>query len=308
MDTITLKYSQEQAGNISLLDTIPNYLTNPSIHHYDSGIYVSGNLSNLKVTVGAKGMKVNNSLTKYYLKDNIKEMRRSDTERAFEMLSDDLHLPLAEATVTSLHFAKNIIVKHDVNSYFPFLGGLSRYQRYISEHGINYKINSSEFATYDKIKELKHKREFIPPMYQNQNIMRLEQRYHKRFAERFNRPIITGKELYEEGLYMEILKDWYRTYKRIEKLQKSIIDMSQVTTKRELYLKGILALVTLQGGELTAIEQVNERYRKGELTKKQAHDLRQTYKESRKANLATIENELIVELDKKIKDSLAYYR
>lgn len=309
MDTVTLKLTKEQAGNIDLLDTIPASLSNISQHFYESGgLMIAGRLGNLNVKVTDRGIKIENSLNKYYLHDNIKMMRRSDIERAIEKISDELHLPISKAEVTRLDFARNISLKQDIINYLNYLGGNNRYQRYPSKRGINYKIQGREIAIYDKLAEMKHHRESIHPIYANSNIMRIEKRYLNKVASYFNMPIIRACDLHNEQFYMAVVNDWLKEYSSIDKLNNTIIDMSAVTTKRELYSMGVLALVQMLGGELSAIKQVQERQSKGELTKKQALDLKKAIKESSKLSLVKKDNELIIELDEKVKESVQYYR
>ncbi len=308
MDTITLKLTKEQAGNIDILAEIPANLSHISQHDFGNGLIISGRLNNMKVTASERGVKIENSLTKYYLGDNIQVMRRSDIERAIEKLSDELHLPVKEGIVTRFDFAKNIPLIQDVENYLKYLGDISRYQRYPSKRGLNYKIAGRELAIYDKIAEMKFNREIVPGIYEGKNIMRIEKRYLNKVASYFNMPVITGSDLYNEAFYMQVLDDWHNDYSRIDKLNNTVIDMSTVTTKRQLYNMGVLALVQMQGGEIAAIKQVQERQSKGELTKKQALDLRNAIKASSKERIKAKENELLNELEKKVKEAIIYYR
>ena len=308
MDTITLRLKKEQAGDIDFLAEIPTTLQSISEHNYGNGLVICGRLSNMRITVTENNVKIENSLCKYYLGNNLQEMRRSDIERAIQKLSDELHLPVGNASVLRFDFAKNISLSAEVSSYLNYLGNIGRYMRYPSKRGINYRIADKEIAIYDKIAQLKHSREFVPPFYQGKNIMRIEKRHLVNTAKHFNRSVITASNLFDEVFYIEAQKDWERDYNSISKLQNSIIDMSGITTKKQLYILGVRALIEQQGGETAALLQIQERQKKGELTKKQALDLRNAYKESNEYSVVTKDNELIAELNQKVKDSLRYYR
>lgn len=308
MDTVTLKLTKEQAGNIDLLERIPAMLSNVSQHCYSNGVVIAGELRNMRVTVNENGVKIKNSLTKYFINSNIHNLSRKHTEEAIECLSDELSLPVKEASVIGLDYAKNIFLKQDVTSYLQYLGEISRYNRYQSKRGINYKIAERELAIYDKVAEMKSHREQVPPMFEGRNVMRIEKRYRSKLASYFNMPVVTGADLYEEHFYIGVLKDWLSDYNRIGKLNNTLVDMSGVTTKKELYSMGVLALVQMQGGEQAAIKQVQERQRNGELTKKQALDLRTAIKQSSGLVIASKDNELIRELDEKVKEAVCYYR
>lgn len=61
-------------------------------------------------------------------------------------------------------------------------------------------------------------------------------------------------------------------------------------SKKELYKMGVLSLVERAGGETEILEQIKERQKLGQLTRKQAHDLRQTIKKVCQEKDAIIEN------------------
>ena len=79
--------------------------------------------------------------------------------------------------------------------------------------------------------------------------------------------------------------------------------------KQQLYKMGVLAMVERVGGEIEMISQINEAQKRGDLTSKQAFDLRKAVKEACKiGNDLTTPSEIITELDKKIADAIRYYR
>lgn len=80
-------------------------------------------------------------------------------------------------------------------------------------------------------------------------------------------------------------------------------------TKQELYKMGILSLIERVGGQVQMIEQINEAQKKGVLSKKQAYDLRQAVNDA--CNIKdglTVSNDAIIELDKKVRNAVKYYR
>ena len=308
MDTVILKLTNEQAGNVDLLAEVPAWLSCISEHKYENGLQVCGKLGHMKVSVTERGVKIENSLSKYYVGSNIHDMRRGDIKKAIEKLSDELHLPMGMSIVKRFDFAKNITLSQEVENYLPYLGEMSRYFRYPSKRGINYRIAQRELAIYDKVAEMKAKREFVPPLYLGRNVMRIEKRYKLSTAKYFNRAEIKACDLYNEAFYMQVLDDWHNDYNRINKLSNTLIDMSTITTTKELKTLGVLALVQIQGGELAALTQLQERQRRGELTKKQAYDLKNAIRASSKLRIASKDNELIKELDEKVKEAVNYYR
>ena len=72
---------------------------------------------------------------------------------------------------------------------------------------------------------------------------------------------------------------------------------------------GVLSLIEQAGGQLELIEQINEAQKRGELTKKQAYDLRQAVNDACKIREGlTVPNEAIQELDRKISEAVRFYR
>ena len=68
-------------------------------------------------------------------------------------------------------------------------------------------------------------------------------------------------------------------------------------------------MVERVGGEVAMIEQINDAQKRGDLTRKQAFDLRKTIKEVCKVGGdLTVPSEEIKELDKKILEAVRYYR
>ena len=72
---------------------------------------------------------------------------------------------------------------------------------------------------------------------------------------------------------------------------------------------GVLTLINQAGGQVEMIEQINEAQKRGDLTKKQAFDLRQAVNDACKVREGlTVPNEAIQELDKKVMEAVMFYR
>jgi len=80
-----------------------------------------------------------------------------------------------------------------------------------------------------------------------------------------------------------------------------------VKTKKEQAYQAILFYVTQKGGELQATNEIREAYKRGELSKKQAHDLRQQVEEACRSKSLTASSDVIQELDKKVKEAARFY-
>jgi hypothetical protein len=170
-------------------------------------------------------------------------------------------------------------------------------------------LNERRLAFYDKNREQKNKREPIPELYQNKNVLRYEQRYMKRVPKWLNVSEVNGATLYNERFYMGIISRWRDAYEQIEKVKDISINFQAMRGKQELYKMGVLALTQMAGGQNAILEQLAEAQKQGHLTKKQAYDIRQTIKEACHNNEGlTVPNEAIEELSRKIKEAAKFFR
>lgn len=310
-DTVNFRLLQDEAGQVEFLSETPQYLENVVEHTFAHGeTVITGNLSGLSVWLSRYQMKIKDgSLCKWYLGDNYQTLGRGDTQRAIEKLSDTLHLPISKATVIRMDLAQNFIVQHPPEVYFNHLGILRYATRLQEPNGIYYKQAGGRLAFYDKNKEQKQKRQTIPELYRGRNVLRYEQRYIRRIAAQLKSEV-TGAMLFDEAFYIGLLKRWKDTYKAIEKINDSDITLNfeAVKTKKQLYQRGVLLQIKEAGGLIPMLEKIKEAQKRGELTKKEAFDLRQAINEAAQMNGLTTPNEAIKELNKKVRDSVRFYR
>jgi hypothetical protein len=257
----------------------------------------------------------NGSLCKYHLGDNFKTMTRRDTQTAIERLSDILHLPIETATVTRLDIAQNFIVRNPVQVYYNHLGELKYSKRSPITNGAGdiegmyYFKRLGMLLFYNKLKEQRDKGQPIPELYQNRNVLRYEQRYQKNLAKSFNVERVTAAMLFDEVFYINVINLWKENYFNIKKINDVTLNFEAMKGKTDLYNMGILALVEMQGGELNFISQIQEAYKSGQLSKKQAFDMKQAVTAAcKRKDGITAQNEAIMELDKKIVEAVKYYR
>jgi hypothetical protein len=204
-----------------------------------------------------------------------------------------------------------------VQVYYNHLGEMASCKRVPVINGSNgmeglyyYKNNKSGLAVfYNKIKEQKSKRQPIPELFQNRNVLRYEQRYTRLLPKIFNVECVTTTMLYNERFYKNIVDMWGTNYKSIQKINDLILNFEEVKGKKELYMLGVKLLVEQQGGEIATIEQINEMNKMGKINKKTAFDLRKAIKEACNIKSSiTVPNDIILELDKKVNEAMKYYR
>ncbi|MCD8301526.1 MAG: hypothetical protein LUC44_00740 [Prevotellaceae bacterium] len=309
-DTINFKLKADDVQGVDFLEETPCYIDDVAYHNYSGQEVVTGALGGLKVTITAEQVRVKDgSLCKWYLGDNYQVMGRGDTQRAIEKLSDTLHLPMGRATVTRMDVAQNIIVRHPPAVYLNHLGVLRDSTRLQEPSGLYYSKNTQRLCFYDKNREQRARGETIPELYRNVNTLRYEQRYTQRLRTQFDVETVTGALLYDEAFYIAVLRRWRDTYKSIEKINDITLNFSAMKNKAQLYKMGVLAMVERVGGEVEMIAHINEARLRGELTPKQAHDLRQAVKEACQIREGlTSQSEAVKELDKKIMEAVRFYR
>lgn len=310
-DTVNFKLTAAEVEGVSFIDETPCYLAEVGTHQYNSGeIVITGKLDGLRVTLNRWQVKVKDgSLCKWYLGDNFKSMGRGDVQRAVERLSDELHLPMNLATVTRLDVACNFITQHPAEVYINHLGVLAYAKRLLQPSGLYYQRRDEGLCFYDKNREQRARGKPIPDLYQGRNVLRYEQRYTHRLASVLGVPAVTGATLYDERFYIAVLDRWHYTYNAIRKINDIQLDFQAMKSKQQLYRFGVLSLIERAGGEVEFIAQIAEAQKRGDLTAKQAHDLRQAVKAAcQEREGLTVKSEAIDELNKKVAEAVRFYR
>jgi hypothetical protein len=309
LDTIGLYLASDLIG--------PNPMKQMKLIDFRETLYESGQTAyfgragNFNVSISEAGVSIKNgSLTKFYLGNNIQQLSRKDIQFAFEKLSDTLHIPTEKAKVTKYHFARNIITNHPAQMYLDYFGPCLKYQKYPMPSGIYYKLKSSknELYIYDKIKELKAKREYIPALYTGRNLLRLEDRVNTNPARYLKCSNLTGSDLYKEDIYTRVFKEWYHKFSNIQFLSDMQIDFSKINTKEQFKRAGVIALINSFGGPEKLLKTLDESRLKNEITRKQKGDLRKLILDQSKDALHTKIPDIMHELQEKIKQSARYYR
>ncbi len=311
VDTVNFRLAKYDVQSADFMKRTPYCLNDVGVHSYANGTEtITGTLGNLKVSVNPDRVTVRDgSLCKWYLGDNYQTMTRRAIQQAIECLSDTLHLPMDKATVTRLDVATNIMVQHPVGVYIDHLGGMKYAQRLLQPNGLYYDKSNQQLVFYDKNRQQRRDREKIPELYQDKNVLRIEQRHIHNVGKQFGVAAVTGAMLYNEKFYIRMLQQWREAYARVDKINDKILNFEAMKGKRQLYDMGLLALVEKVGGELAIYSQISEAQKRGELTSKQAFDIRKTIKAACELGKGlTVKNEAIAELDKKVKQSTEYYR
>lgn len=309
-DSVNFRLTRSDYDRADFLSEVPCYITDISEHHFSNGVVVTGSLGNLKISCNEYQIRVKDgSLCKWYLGDNLQTMGRKDTERAIEKLSDLLHLPMDKAQVTRIDVSQNFIMKHPPSVYLNHLGALKGAARLEEPNTLYYRKQDYGLCFYDKAREQKAKKEPLPELYANRNVLRYEQRYTGRLAKHLGVQEVRASMLYDEAFYIDLLNRWRDDYKAIQKINDIQLNFECMKNKKDLNRMGVLSLVESVGGLNAMLNQIAEAQQQGKLNKKQAFDLRQAVKDACAVKDGlVVENEAIAELSKKVVEAVRFYR
>lgn len=310
-DTIHFSLSQDDlSSRVDFLRELPGSLTDVAMTVRDGGLVtLRGSLGNLTIRATRHQMSVRDgSLGKWYLGDNFKVLGRADTAEAIECLSDTLHLPMARASITRIDVGCGLIMQYPTGVYFDHLGQMSHTARLQQPTGLYYSQSAKTLCFYDKVKEARKHHEPIPELFEGKNVLRYECRYTRRLPKSLNVPEVRGAMLSERGSYNSLLHRWRDNYRAIQKVNQFNLDFHMVNTKKDLYKWGLQAGIESIGGQAEMLRQIAEAQQRGDLTKKQAYDLRAAVVGAYKIDgVMTTASDAIQELDKRVAEAVKMY-
>ena len=304
-DTININLKSIDTYQLNFVETITRDL-NVVVTETKSGTTTFKScVDNLSVLVNANELRIGNgSLCKFLHGNNVVNFTRTDTRLAFEKLSDTLHISLNNATVSRMDVAYNFEVTYPPESYFYHLGNLPYYKRleqlYNGVEGLYYSSVSDkkQLVFYDKIKETIHHKDYIPPEYQNKNLLRYELRLKNHIKQIFNEDKVTVPMLYDVRFYNRIVDYWRSVYRNIVKVNEYEIDIADCKGIRDLNKIGILLLVEQQGGMNEFFKKLDQQFKIGELDKRQLSEIkRQTKLLLQNKSIGVVRSPLIEELN-----------
>jgi hypothetical protein len=311
LDTFNLWLSRELVSSCNLYTNFSTILSNVKKTESERGMSVSGKLGNITVILREEGINVTGSLAKYYLGDNLQTLQRVDIGLGFEMLSDELSLPIREGKLSRIDFAGNMIMKHPPITYFPYLNQSRYFERNgTNSHSLYYKNPNKTMVFYDKVKECKDKKLVLPNHLKDENVMRYEYRLIKRLPKLLNMAEVKAKDLCNEEVYISIIDKYVSEYDSIMKVNPyEEINVDNIEKPSD-FMYALQALAVSEIGETKLFEMVEMMREKGVFKQKEYYsrlkkDIR---KASEKANKHKSTNEQVAELTTKIHSLREYYR
>ncbi|MBK6782789.1 MAG: hypothetical protein IPG79_02830 [Saprospiraceae bacterium] len=258
-------------------------------------------MNNYKVRISGQGVSLKGSLAKYFLPDNFHTLTRSDTARAFEMMADELCLPIQKAKVRRIDFAQNFLMDYKPEAYYPFLGQCRYYERNTLSKSLYYKNTLRHKVFYNKIAEGKAKRLILPDVWNGQNVLRYEMRFIKRLPKQFNQAEIIACSLTDEKFYMATFDKWLAEYEAINKNHSINFNISDMNSPDDFWKQINLMAIKMIGQDKLIQEIENLRHQNVFKHKEYYSKLKKKVKELCKAPEMTSQSDLVAELDRKIK-------
>lgn len=312
LDTVNLTY-REYSSNF--LEDECNYieLGNVCYHELSGGRQtVTGFLGDLRISISKETVKVyGGSLCKWYLGDNYHTMRRADIKEAIENLSDAVHVDMSKAIVSRLDWGTTMCVDYPPDSYFSYLGELSRAKRTEQQSSIYYfRRSGAEVLTfYDKNREQRGKKGVVPQIYRDKNMLRYEQRFEKRLSKILKVSEVTGAMLYDESFYYKLVTSWAGAYKKIQKVNDKTFNLKKMGSVKDWHKICVLDTISRRCGGIDGfLQQIADAQKRGEINRKQAYALRKDAIEANKEVKGLIvQNEGITELNRLIDEAVQTY-
>jgi len=307
-DTIRLSIPIEKIDEACIYRILQNLPDFTEHKKKDGQKYVSGNLKNLRLNLSGQGVYLTGSLAKYFLPDNLHTLTRSDSKRALEQLSDELHLPFKESIVKRIDFSQNFLMKYKPESYFKHLGESQHFNRLTQEKSLYYSNGLRTKLFYNKVAEAKHKRIKIPEIWKNENVLRYELRFKDRLPMQFNVSELKASMLYNDKFYIGLFDRWHSEYQSINKINTFNFNLSDMNSPKD-FLKQLQLYAISNIGQDRIMAEIEHLRASRKFDKPEYYSrLKKDIKQLCSMPIHTESSELINELDKKVADSKRFYR
>ena len=306
-DTVNLWLSKEKAGDTDLFSKPELHLTGITEYKREGYISHSGHYRNYKVNISEAGISFKGSIAKNQLNDNYQTLTRGDSQRAFEKMKDELHIPIDRAKVTRIDFAQNFIVKHPPEAYYNYLGDCTHYHRLMQPNSLYYNNGLRKILFYNKIAQGKKIGMPVPVIFQGKNILRYELSHNTRLPYQFNMPEITTSHLYNELFYMGMVNRWVQQYEAINKLKIFTPKIENPMTATQSQ-KILFAALVSQVGQNEVLQMVEQWHSQSLYTSDREYFRAKGQIKVMMKKVSGEHNELITELDKKVRAVKLNYR
>ncbi len=302
------------------IDTIHILLPNQNLSNFSE---MTGNVDlktgELKYSVGYSDcikvrrfnglMKIECSLPKLLKGENIYTLTFSEILQTIKMIGNKLEIDISEGKINRIDLCMQHETEYSASNYFRYLGQSKNYKvrTIVNESSLYYQNKiSRKMYFYDKILEMKHRKVQIPVEFRNKNITRIEVRYNQSFIKNIFKKDLFVKDLENSKVFMVLADNFLKDYLSINKENKLLVDISKISSKKDLMTQLAIVGIDSLGGATAVIEMLDAS------RKLNKQLIRSEYASRRKAEVKEIANclefikpiSLIEELNSKVE--LAY--
>ena len=222
------------------------------IYNYRSGrVVFRGNLRNMHFKIYPHGIKINGSLHRYFMGDNLGVFTLDEAKTAFDQLTMESQLNTRDAQIWRFDMACNLKMNQPISTYLDLCERArprGRYKRAeYSGKTVKFMNGHRTVQLYDKIAEMKNRKQPIPEDLKNANILRCEVQYKRRVSKQFNTPVSPGI-LCDNTFYSHVIDRWETEFLNIRFRR-------QHRLFREVRVKEFMDHLALHGLDYTGGEQ-----------------------------------------------------
>lgn len=300
-DTINMYYNILD-NPAPTIEKLFEHCNNKSEHYNvkNDSSYLQGNLKNMRVTYNESSISIKGSLCKYFYGNNIDTLNLTTTREALAQISADLSLDINKASLSRIDFSTNIVTDYTPTIYYPYLGQLSRFERFEKPNSIYYSQEAKRLLFYDKVAEAKKKGMTIPKQHIGDNLLRYELVLNKGISRYLKYNGLYVQDLGSEELFKKLLHLWYSYYQQIQKHSKQLNTMSNNISNPKTALKELLEELIRKNPE--SVEHWCKRIKEEQLFKHKEYYSRLNARIRKIHQTEVVKNPLIDELSSKIED------
>ena len=318
-DTIHAELTAEQCGGVDFLSYVPQFMDgsrNEWRNKEGKVMQVGGYFKNMRITAKEFRVIVKGSLHKFAKGENITPMTIDEAAEAVEQMSAALCLPIERATVRRFDFGACMEMNEPVENCLQILGRLVYKRRAVAKriqdsatslrYEMRYKSKEAavELAIYDKIAEMKNKREAIHEKYRGTNQLRAEIRFCKSVASYFGMERVTVGDLCSPTIWRAAVDIWEQTINKIEKVETNEMREGACESLEAFKLRFLRRSVAACGGVEAFIEkEIKAKQERGEMSKQVAYKCRELTRKACKCGPSEGGSAIVEEFNKKVEET-----
>ncbi len=269
-------------------------------------IHKQGKLRNLEIKMNGRGILLEGSLAKFYFGNNFNTLTLNESIEAIGQINELLHIDVLGANVYRVDVGTNIITNESPRNYYPCLIEVARLDRRPKGYSLYFDNNSKTLLYYDKTREAKSKRMFIPLEYRNKNVLRIEHRQLK-----FNRYKRTIGDLLKREIFNDLIDEWYKGYHSIKKVQTLQLtkEAESMFNFKAIEMEGLRFWIIQKFGSVESFFQfLDSEQNRGKINRQNKSDWKKKVERAFNQPDLVKPGSLIPELNVKVKEAADRYR